>query len=131
MGAWGLKTFENDDASDWLYDLEESNDLSVIEEALDIESGYLESPDGCNVLAAAEVILALLGKPRLGFPENAARWVNNHKSLDPTPLKRSAVNAITCVLSDESELKELWQESEEFDEWKKDVNETKIQLESS
>jgi len=61
MGAWGVKTFENDDSSDWLYDLEESNDLSVIEAALN-EGGsdYIEAPEGCNILAAAEVKLSCL-----------------------------------------------------------------------
>ena len=30
MGAWGHDNFENDDASDWLYELAESEDLSVV-----------------------------------------------------------------------------------------------------
>ena len=34
MGAWDFGPFDNDDAGDWLYDLEKSSDTSVIAEAL-------------------------------------------------------------------------------------------------
>lgn len=53
MGAWGIKSFENDDASDWLYDLEESDDPSVIQKALQLDMAYLEAPECCNALASA------------------------------------------------------------------------------
>jgi hypothetical protein len=32
MGAWGHDSFDNDDAGDWVYELEESSDMSVIVE---------------------------------------------------------------------------------------------------
>jgi hypothetical protein len=110
MGAWGHKTFENDDASDWLYELEESSDLSVIESALTFE-GYIEAPDGCNALAAAEILLALAGKPHSKLPENAAACVAEHSHLNSTKLFPVAAASLTQVLSDNSELKELWQET--------------------
>jgi hypothetical protein len=86
MGAWGIRAFENDDASDWLYDVEESNDLSIVAAALNVdESGYLEAPEACNALAAAEIVLALQGKPRTGLPENAKKTgLRNTKILIPT-----------------------------------------------
>lgn len=47
MGAWGYGSFENDDALDWLAELE---DVSQLEEALDavITNGgeYIETGDG-------------------------------------------------------------------------------------
>ena len=58
MGAWGIGTFDNDDASDWPYDLEGSEGTVLIEESLDrvlAEEDYLESPDCANALAAAEM----------------------------------------------------------------------------
>ena len=122
MGAWGVKTFENDDSSDWLYDLEESSDLSVIETALnEADSEYIEAPEGCNILAASEVIAALQGKANVGFPENAAEWVSKNESLDSSHLNETAITALDKLLSDGSELKELWQESEDYSSWEKDV----------
>ncbi len=131
MGAWGIKTFENDDASDWIYDLEDTSDLSFIEATLKLpQDEYLESPDGCNILAAAEVILALQGKPRDGFPESAANWVASNTSLDTTSLTSLAVSSLEKVLSEESELKELWEETENFEEWKNDVLSIKATLQN-
>jgi hypothetical protein len=47
VGAWGVGTFENDDAGDWVYQLEEANDLELVRGTLlaaaDPE-GYLEAP---------------------------------------------------------------------------------------
>ena len=34
MGAWGVLAFDNDDANDWVYELEEVGDLSLVESAL-------------------------------------------------------------------------------------------------
>ena len=131
MGAWDSNTFDNDDAADWLYELECCDDLSVIEQALQFEEDYIEAPEGCGALAAAEVVLALLGKARTGFPESAAEWVNNHKTLDANSLKDSAIKAVTLVLSEQSELVELWEETSDFSVWKKDVNEIRSILEDS
>ena len=47
MGAWGIGSFENDEALDWLSDLVASGDASVIESAL----------------AAADVVAAWNGHP--------------------------------------------------------------------
>lgn len=125
MGAWGVGTFDNDDAGDWLYDLEETNDLSLIDQSLTLEDDYIEAPDGCNALAAAEIIAALMGKTRKNLPENAAKWVNDNKEHPANQLKEKAIKAIGKVLSENSELIELWEEGSDFDGWKKDVNEIK------
>ncbi|HTH48407.1 MAG TPA: DUF4259 domain-containing protein [Candidatus Limnocylindria bacterium] len=120
MGAWGSGTFENDDASDWLYELEESSETSVIAEALsvitDAGDAYLEAPDCSNALAAAEIVAALRGKPPADFPDNAKKWVAEHAKLEVTALVKIAQAAIGRIRSN-SELKELWDESEEAAEW--------------
>lgn len=131
MGAWGHKTFENDDASDWLYELEESSDLSVIENALTFEDTYIEAPDACNALAAAEILLAIAGKPHSELPENAAAWVAENTHLNSAPLFPVAAASLAKVLSDNSELKELWEETEEFASWKDDVKEIIAALHNS
>ena len=131
MGAWGIKTFENDDASDWIYGLEEASDLSLIEDTLKLaESDYLEEPDGCNILAALEVILVLQGKACSGLPEEASAWAAKHVSLDTTSLVSLAITSLERVLSEDSEIKELWEESEDFQNWRSDVLSIKAALEN-
>ena len=67
MGAWDATSFGNDAANDWAHDLEESDDLSVIEEALqailDLGDGDLGTGDSERAIAAAEVVAWLLGRP--------------------------------------------------------------------
>ena len=60
MRAWGIRTFDNEDALDWLASLDDASDDSVLREALEevAEAGpadYVESPWGACALAAAEV----------------------------------------------------------------------------
>ncbi|MGE3819895.1 MAG: DUF4259 domain-containing protein, partial [Isosphaeraceae bacterium] len=35
MGIWGVLAFDNDTANDWAYDLEDVDDLSLVESALE------------------------------------------------------------------------------------------------
>ena len=65
MGAWDVDALGNDDACDWTYRLEKRKDLSLIDNTLDKVvqngNGYLESPDSCEALAAAEGVARLQG----------------------------------------------------------------------
>ena len=67
MGATGAKNFENDDAADWAYDLAESNGTSLLAEAFGVveKMDFADAPDCCIALAAAEVVAAAKGKPRV------------------------------------------------------------------
>lgn len=61
MGAWGADNFGNDDAGDWIYELEVSKGLSAVLPPLELvvsNDSYLESPDCCIALAASEVVAA-------------------------------------------------------------------------
>ncbi len=78
MGAWGYLPFENDDALDWLDELE-SGGAEVIRKAL-AKAGdrYINAPDGAIALAAAEITSASHGNPLGDLPENVADWVTAH-----------------------------------------------------
>ena len=79
MGAWGSGSYDNDAALDWIYELQYSDDLSVVTNALcpNLEDeGYLEVDDGTAIIAAAEVVAALLDKPAADLPEEVAAWVD-------------------------------------------------------
>ena len=119
MGAWGVGTFENDDASDWVYQLEEAGDLTLVREALGAAAdpaGYLESPTCSEALAAAEVVAALTGKAAPDLPEEVRAWVAEHRTRVPADLVTLTVRAIDQIAAD-SELKELWAESDESAAW--------------
>jgi hypothetical protein len=53
-------------------------------------------------------------------------WVEEHKLLQPSPdLVQKAHLVITRILAENSELNELWQESEEYNAWLQSVTELK------
>lgn len=122
MGAWGALAFDNDTANDWAYDLEEVGDLSLIEstftELEGIGGDYLDQDIACNALAACEVLARLRGNAgyRNAYTEKVDQWVAAHP-VSPSPaLINRALAAITRILEDDSELRELWEEGD-ASEW--------------
>ena len=78
MGAWGYLPFENDDALDWLEDLE-AGGADVVRKALaKAADRYVQAPEGAIALAAAEVAAASQGNPLGDLPENVTDWVTAH-----------------------------------------------------
>ena len=125
-GGWDVGPFDNDDALDWVWELSESSDLSVVEEALQSAistSGYLEAPTGSIAVAAAEVVAALKGKPRAQLPDEVTSWVASHQLEVDDHLVKAARQAIVLVKNSESsELAQLWSDSDELlNQWHKDL----------
>ena len=115
MGAWSHEPFGNDDANDWAYELEEAEDLSYVETALDAvleTDGYLEAPEASCAVAAVEVIAKLLGKGTQSdaYTEKVDEWVKRVRAKPPRPLLEKAQRALERIRGEQSELKELWHE---------------------
>lgn len=123
MGAWGLTSFENDDALDWVIDLESAADMTILFDTLafvnESEDDYLDAADSSFALAAAEVVAALGGKPPPNLPDEVVKWIEGKGEPEPA-LVAHAKKAISAVL-DDSELKELWEETDEYEDWVRDV----------
>lgn len=118
MGAWGLGHFDNDDAMDWsadLFDIGEEMIDEAFQRVRDEKGEYLEA-DLCSfALAAAEVVAAMRGKPGTSLPEDIADWVKG-KPAPSNDRVSAAREAVEAVLK-ESELRDLWDEAEQLDEW--------------
>ena len=127
MGTWATDALGNDDACDWAYGLDECGDLSLVEETLNkaLSEGaeYLESPDACEALAAIEVIARLQGNwgIRNSYSQSIDAWVEKNRLVPSRALAEKAQKVITRILADDSELKELWEDSEEFGDWEASV----------
>ena len=126
MGAWGTGNFENDDAGDWIWELEKSKDKTLIRETLSrvANDDYPESPACSEALAAAEVVLAGLSGNDSGLPDEARQWlakkvgwiIKRSRRFDAMDA-RLASSAVEQVLA-KSELAELWEETEDGDPWR-------------
>ena len=134
MGAWGNGTFENDTACDFAATVAEGNGLVVLEEALDrvlaSETNYLEAPDAEEGLAAADIVARLNGSSGAQTSYTAAidAWVERSKSTPSQALIEKARRSITRILTQPSELLELWQDSADFEAWKRSVEEVSRRL---
>lgn len=133
-GAWGAGSFENDDALDWVWELEASTGSSVLVEALESvadEESYIEAPSGSYAVAAAEVLAALAGKPSEALPPGVVAWTKNHAFKPSSELLETARLALANVMDENrSELAQLWSESEDFyQEWKSHLTDLSGRLE--
>lgn len=117
MGAWGVLAFDNDEANDWAYGLDEVTDLSLVrttlEDAGSSTDGYLEQGVAAEALAACEVIARLRGRPGYtnAYTAKVDRWVALHPRVPPPDLIDLGTSVIDRILGPESELRELWEEA--------------------
>jgi hypothetical protein len=125
MGAWGHLNFENDTALDLVYEIEEKG-VDRIKNAIEAinsreEDSFLDSDLCSEALAAIEYIAAAKGKVSEDFPEDAEEWLTpaNKENLlairNLIPKSKQAIDRI----QHNSELKDLWEETEDFNEWTK------------
>jgi hypothetical protein len=125
MGAWGHLNFENDTALDLVYEIEEKG-ADRIKNAIEAinsreEDAFLDSDLCTEALAAIEYIAAVKDKASEDFPEDAEEWLTpaNKETLlairNLVPKSKQAIDRI----QHNSELKDLWEETEDFANWTK------------
>lgn len=123
MGAWGLKSFDNDDAMDWVAEFEEAG-AEAVKSSLDAalnDNDALEAPEACEALAAAEIVAAAKTGDQSYLADGAASALARYGSDIATPENLVLAKDAVGRVKSQSELRELWQETDEFDAWIKDV----------
>jgi hypothetical protein len=123
MGAWGVGHFDNDDAGDWLIDFEDAKSLTPVEsifDEVDASLDYLDAGIASMGLVAAEIVAAAAGNAASDLPDSTAEAVAGLTSRpDPELVARARV-AVEKIGA-ESELRELWEETDDFGEWQSKV----------
>ncbi|MYN41150.1 DUF4259 domain-containing protein [Duganella sp. FT109W] len=135
MGTWAVDAFGNDYAQDWAQDLHETSNLDAVADTLDTAldtQGELDAPFAAEALVAIEVLARLQGKggPRSDDSASVDEWVEARKpkAKPRADLAEKAVRALDRILSDESELRALWKESEHYAEWLASVADLRARL---
>jgi hypothetical protein len=123
MGAWGILPFENDNASDWIWNLEEAEDTSVLSDALEAVASQDEIVEECEeAIAAAEVVAALLGRPLAELPDEVTDFVKRQGKKKPSAeLIKQAVTVVRRIV-EASDLKEAWEEAGSAEEWQQTMD---------
>lgn len=136
MGVWGTGSFDNDAASDWAAELAGQNGLQWIEQALrypmEIGDDYLDSDVACEAIAAAETLAQLHGQT--GSTAVASKdvevWLAAHRGTVTVPprLLTLGQQAIARILAADSELNELWGETDEYEDWLAEIKSLQSRL---
>jgi hypothetical protein len=107
VGAWGAGGFENDTALDFVATIERVDDLIA---ALASKSGEkIDADTASTIIAAAECVAAMLGRPADDIPEDLAVRLSGFGRPQAALLEKTR-NQVSLVIS-HSELSDLWAES--------------------
>lgn len=131
LGSWGVESFENDAAGDWFLMIEEAPDpgalmAGAIDEAL-ASAEFLDA-DLCRVtVAAAELFACCAGQASERLPDNVHAWVEENPHGPHADEVELAVQAVSRV-REESELRDLWEDSEDEAHWLSAVDDLLLRL---
>ena len=121
-GAWDVGAFDNDDALDYVYELQEYDTYKVLWMPLGkacLAADYIDAMVGAQAIASAEVIAAILGNPVENLPDEVQAIAAAYDGEPDTKLVGSAKACVSRVLdTDVSELAQLWQEVGDYDVWR-------------
>ncbi|WP_214629598.1 DUF4259 domain-containing protein [Paenibacillus agaridevorans] len=134
MGAWGTGIFENDDVLDWKADLLDSEGIEFIEETIEeaTDEEYIESELASNVLGAIEILASLQGNPGVeirnnsSYADDLSGWITIHQGRGKKLISKA--KKVLKKIKKDSELKELWEKSEEYQIWLNTINDLESRL---
>jgi Domain of unknown function (DUF4259) len=81
-----------------------------------------------TAIAAAEVAAALKGYPSGALPTAIKEWIRSHNLYVDTNIIELAIRVINRALNTH-ELRDLWADQTEHDEWKRVVEDLRLRLE--
>ena len=137
MGTWSHEAFGNDQACDWAAEVKESTGFTVIEQAFDQvimsqDEDFIDADIGSVAHAAAEVLAHILGQGTqdIDFIDGLNQWIDQLNTQASATLIQKAIQALDILTHENSELDELWQESNDYADWTKNLEELKETLNS-
>ncbi len=130
MGSWNNKPFGNDTALDWFYDLEQSKSphemiLNTLNKVL--QQNESDSSEEEEAIAAVSIIASSAEEPIKGCSAEIKSWINISGFSATSELKKLSVKALDHILND-SELHNLWEESDGLVAWEKQLIKLKNEL---
>jgi hypothetical protein len=134
MGALGSTVFEDDASMDWLEDYRASG-AGAVASALDTAARtpvteYLDVDRGAAARAAAEVVAVAHGELPAGVSQDRLDLLNSHGSdvRAMADIKSRATSALDRLISENSELHELWMDSDAQSDWVAAMNDLRRRL---
>jgi len=117
--AFGIRTFETDDATAWLESFTEAPGTSALRAVLEVH-GRPGLGDARLALAGAEVVAAWCGRPAPEIPPQVTAWLLGRTAAVSERALDLARAAVDQVLAD-SALRDSWEEYGELEAWRSAV----------
>ncbi|TLX50475.1 hypothetical protein CWC31_11420 [Pseudoalteromonas ruthenica] len=133
MGAWGMGIFDDDTSYDLIDEVMEGDAKSFLENASSHkDSGYLEYEECHEVLVSGAILDAISNGTTYGDSvEGFDAWISNQSTALVDSFRPQILEALNLIISEKSELNELWQENEDdYPTWKSNVNKVISRLSS-
>ena len=127
---WGVGSFENDEAEGFLDDLIVSDGTIALDFALSIDPARarLDAELAGMVVAAAEVVATLGGRPPMEVPDELSAWLLEHVETDPGRYSGRCTQLLDAVLEEGSALRALWDKEQRSREWAVAVEELRTRV---
>ena len=127
MGSWGTGPFQNDIAGDFAWAVTDGGGLAAIEDAFDhvleADDEDLEAPAAEEAIAAAAILARLRDGVPLPEEKDIEAWIAREQPLVSDALIAKGREALRRIMTEPSELLELWQEVEGFPAFQACINE--------
>lgn len=132
MGTWGLGTFEDDIACDWIEDLYDSDPIAFFIECLNLDGlEVLEHLACVGVVCTAEILHCLVCDARDHLPEAVHQWCADHADLDVRFLIPAACEGLRRVLDPRSAMHVMWADnSPMYASWLQKISDLLVRLET-
>ncbi len=132
MGAWDTGIFDDDSAYDAIEELKNSDLMEYFKSAFNhsIDCEYLEY-DECfqTIVSVASMDMMLNGTAYRLDDKSFLEFIKKQSSLNLSAIISKAVKALDTVISEKSELNELWSENKkEYPIWLKNINDLRSRL---
>ncbi|MBZ9712925.1 DUF4259 domain-containing protein [Deinococcus multiflagellatus] len=132
MTVWGTGSLENEHAAAFVAEVVQDGAYALAEAfdvALDPDNDLLDAEEGHRALAAAEILAAVLTGDTASLTDAGLRaWVQGVNPAELAPLREVAREALDRVLGPGSELPDLWEESDDAEAWREDVQRLRAEL---
>jgi len=131
-GAWGVGSFENDDALEFVSEVLKERMPEPISgpfKHAHHSNGYIDATLGARILVAAEAYAAMNGKPSDDLPEEFATRFAPLPCKPDRKIIGSVENSVRMVMDvNSSELAQLWRDSPDYEKWIEGVQDLLIRL---
>lgn len=121
MNLWGTGPFDNDSGKAFIDEVLQDGDYALAEAfdvVLDADMDFIEAEEGQRVMAAAEILNAVLTGDTSRLVDAELRgWVQGADAPALASLKTSARNALARVMGEQSDLSGLWEDGEDAEVW--------------